>query len=283
MAAAGLLQDWGAAPVSGAELRSLDAIRGLHDPAGGGAVWGWAEIAGRLERVLAGGKADNELREKFFEARYNIPACRRQFAEREKDSAARTKALEVALGEINAFALVSADVGDESWRRLDTLYQEIETDLGRHATPLPKPDLRAANAVATGGSAAANPKSAPAAKDAGPTAAGRPNASVQSVAPAATRTDKPVSTGLAPIWILFGLVFGVAITVAAVVWNIRRQQPTRASIRSLGSPEFIDLPGRPLKRAKPAGTKPPAKAAGSAVTRKPSGALPQKKAGPKPP
>jgi cellulose synthase operon protein C len=282
VAAASLLQDWGAAAVSGAELRSLDAIRGLHDPAGGGAVWGWAEIAGRLERKLAGGKADNELREKFFEARYNIPVCRRQFAQLEKDKATRTKALEVALGEINAFALVSADVSEDSWRRLDTLYQEIETDLGRQATPLAKPDLRAANAVAIAGSAAAAPKSDPTANDAAPTAAAPRNASAQA---AAARTEKPASNGVAPIWILFGLVFGVALTVTAVVWNIRRQQPTRASIRSLGSPEFVDLPGRPQKRAKPAGTgtNPAPKAAGSSVSRKPSGAVPQKKAGPKPP
>ncbi len=165
VAAATLLQDWGTSLDSGAELRSLDAIRGLRDPAGGGVVWGWAEIASRLERVLASGRADNELREKYFEARYSIPACRRQFAERTSDATTKTKALEVALGEINAFALVSADVSDESWRRLDTLYQDIETDLGRKPTPLARPDLRIANAVAAGGSAGAASKTAATVKE----------------------------------------------------------------------------------------------------------------------
>ena len=153
VAAATLLEDWGTSLDPGAELRSLDAIRGLHDPAGGGVVWGWAEIASRLERVLASGRADNELREKYFEARYSIPACRRQFAERTNDATTKAKALDVALGEINAFALVSADVSDDSWRRLDTLYQDIETDLGRKPTPLARPDLRTANAVAAAGTA----------------------------------------------------------------------------------------------------------------------------------
>ena len=281
VAAASLLQEWGAATVSGAELRSVDAIRGLHDPAGGGIVWGWAEIAGRLERKLAGGKADNELRKNtskhattFPSAGGSLPNWRRTRRRGPKRSKSHWERL--------TRLLVSTDVNEDAWRRLDTLYQEIETDLGRQATPLARPDLRTSNAVATAGSAAATPKSGPTTDDSAPTAAA-PNASTQAAATA--RTDKPAANGVAPIWILFGLVFGVAFTVTAVVWNIRRQQPTRTSIRSLGSPEFVDLPGRPQKRAKPAGagTDSPSKPAGSSVSRKPSGAVPHKKAGPKPP
>ncbi len=52
-----------------------------------------------------GGKADNELRDKYFEARYNIPVCRRQCALVERDPALRAKILDVALGEIRGFAL----------------------------------------------------------------------------------------------------------------------------------------------------------------------------------
>ena len=283
VAAAALLQDWGTSLDTGAELRSLDAIRGLHDPAGGGVVWGWAEIAGRLERVLASGRADNELRERYFEARYSIPACRRQFAERTTDANQKTKALEVGLGEINAFALVSTDVSDESWRRLDSLYQDIETDLGRKPTPLARPDLRTANAVAASG-AVGTAKTASTAKETA-TDAGAKSVAVQTAATAPPRSQPPASTGIAPIWILFGIVFGGALTVAAVVWNIRNQKPTRAAIPTLGSPDFVDLPGRPtVKRAaKPASAKPQSKASEPTVPRRPSGAVPEKKAGPKPP
>ncbi len=248
VAAASLLEDWGTSLDTGAELRSLDAIRGLRDPAGGGVVWGWAEIASRLERVLASGRADNELREKYFEARYSIPACRRQFAERTSDATTKTKALEVALGEINAFALVSADVSDESWRRLDTLYQDIETDLGQKSTPLARPDLRTANAVAASGTAG-TAKTASTGKETAPDGAAAKNGSVQTATAVPSRPQPPASTGIAPIWILFGIVFGGALTVAAVVWNIRNQKPTRAAIPSLGSPDFVDLPGRPAKRS----------------------------------
>ena len=197
MAAANLLQDWGASSDAGSELRSLDAIRGLKDQAGGGAVWGWEGIAARLERVLASGKADNELREKYFEAKYNIPYCRHQFAERAKDAAARTKALDVALGEINAFALVSTDLSDESWRKLDSLYQDIQTDMGRKPAPLARPDLRAATTAAAGSSPTAVPKSAPlAGAKTADAAANRPSPS----APAA-KTNQPAATGIAPGWI----------------------------------------------------------------------------------
>jgi tetratricopeptide (TPR) repeat protein len=283
VAAANLLQDWGASPDAGSELRSLDAIRGLRDQAVGGAVWGWEGIAARLERVLASGKADNELREKYFEARYNIPFCRHQFAERAKDAAARTKALEVALGEINAFALVSTDLSDESWRKLDTLYQDIETDLGRKPAPLARPDLRTATA-ATAGSSPATPQK-PTASTKAKTAEVDAIRSPQN-APVA-KTDKPISTGIAPGWILIGLFFVITATIAGVVWNIRRQKPTRASITSLGAPEFVDLPGQSAARPKPTVPKPQPKA-GSTLTRKPSGpvsekTVPQKKAGPKAP
>jgi cellulose synthase operon protein C len=284
LAAANLLEDWGASPDAGSELRSLDAIRGLRDQAGGGSVWGWEGIAARLERVLAGGKADNELREKYFEARYNIPYCRHQFAERSKDAAARTKALDVALGEINAFALVSTDLSDESWRKLDTLYQDIQTDLGRKPAPLAKPDLRTATAATAGAPPAALPKS-PASTN-GKTTEVDANRSPQN-APVA-KTDKPTSKGIAPGWIVLGLIFVTTLTIAGVVWNIRRQKPARAAITSFGAPDFVDLPGQLPTRPKPTAAKPQPKATGSTVTRKPSGpvsekTVPQKKAGPKAP
>jgi hypothetical protein len=117
-----------------------------------------------------------------------------------------------------------------------------------------------------------------------PTAGSSPHAPAKSADKSAAKTEQiPASTGLAPIWIGFGLIFGVAFTVAAVVWNIRRQQPTHKAIRSLGSPEFIDLPGRPEKRAPVSRTNQPTKAGGPAAPRKTSSTVPQKKTGPKPP
>jgi hypothetical protein len=304
VAAANLLEDWGASPDAGSELRSLDAIRGLHDPAGGGVVWGWEGIAARAERQLAGGKADNELREKYFEARYNIPYCRHQYAQRAKDAVARTKALDVALGEINAFALVSTDLSDESWQKLDSLYQDIQTDLGRKPAPLARPDLRTATAATAGPTPAASSAATqkPTAATSGKAAEVDANRPPQKTPVA--QSEKPASTGIAPGWILLGLAFGITATITGVVWNFRRQKPTRAAIASFGAPDFVDLPGQSAARPKPSAAKPQPKAAGTTVTRKPPGGavserslpqkpiaekplsdktVPQKKAGPKAP
>ena len=181
-------------------------------------------------------------------------------------------------------------MSDESWRRLDTLYRDIETDLGRPAAPLPKPDLRAAGPLATSGPATAATKTATAAKDRTAAAASGPNATQTA---AASHAERPATSGIAPIWILLGVVFGAAFTAGIVVWNIRRERPTRTALPSLGPPDLVDLPGRPRKRAKspatqppaakPPGTRPAAKGTGSSVADKPGGSLPAKKVGPKHP
>ncbi|HET6328445.1 MAG TPA: tetratricopeptide repeat protein, partial [Planctomycetaceae bacterium] len=236
--AAGILQDWGASQSTDAERRSLEAIRGVHDSNGGaGAVWGWAEIAARVQRVLASGKADNDLREKYFEARYNIPACRRQCALAEKDPAMRTKILDVALGEIRAFAVVSTDVDEDSWKRLDGLYQQIEVDLGRQATPLARPDLRTV-----------------AAASAAPTTPDPPPAAAQPAVPqpAATKSASPAAApGTSPFWLLLGFVTLAAASAGGMWWNLGRQQSRRRSLPSFAVDDAVDLPSRPVR---PAGT-----------------------------
>jgi hypothetical protein len=240
IAAAGILQDWGASQNADAdadaERRSLEAIRGLSDAGGGGAVWGWAEIAARIQRVLAGGKADNDLREKYFEARYNIPASRRQCALAEKNGAMRAKILEVALGEIRAFALVSTDVGEDSWKRLDSLYQQIEQDLGRQPTPLARPDLRTAGAVASAPSA--------------PVAIPEPVPAQPQPTPQATTFKAPTSPpleGPSPFWLLSGFAVLAAVSAAGMWWGLGRQKPHRKVLPSFAADDDVNLPSRPVR------------------------------------
>src|SRR5262249_28130152 len=147
----------------------------------------------------------------------------------QSDAAARQKALEVALGEIDAFALVSSDVPDESWGRLQTLYQQIETDLGRQPTELRRPDLRAA----------------------APTAA-QPAAQVETERPIAVVPAKPAASAaptppkrLAPIWAYLGLLALSVATTIVVVASMRRQKSRKRSFTIISTDDGVVLPGRP--------------------------------------
>jgi tetratricopeptide (TPR) repeat protein len=234
--AAGILQDWGASQGADAQRRSLDAIRGIPESSGGGggSVWGWAEIANRLQRKLASGKADNDLREQYFDARYNIPACRRQCALAEKDPAMRSKILEVALGEIRGFALVSTDVGEDSWKRLDGLYQQIQQDLGRQATPLARPDLRTVAAAAA--TPTVDPQPAPAPATVPQPAAAKP-------------ADVPPAPSTSPFWLLLGFVTLAAASAGGMWWNLGRQKSRRRTLPSFAAEDDVNLPSRPPRAA----------------------------------
>jgi hypothetical protein len=167
--AARLLQEWGDSGEPGTEFRSQDAIRGLHDSTGSRDVWGWSEVANRIERALNSGGTDNKLgqkyfeklRQRYFEARYNIPACRRQFATRQKNNVTRINELQAALGEVEALAHASIDFGDDSWRRLNAMYQEIEVDLNRPPTQLRKANVSLQGAAAAVPPSSVSPKTTP--------------------------------------------------------------------------------------------------------------------------
>jgi hypothetical protein len=266
--AAGILQDWGASGGTDAEHRSLEAIKGLHD-SDGGAVWGWAEIAARVQRFLAGRKTDNDLREKYFEARYNIPACRRQCALVEKDPAMRAKILEVALGEIRAFALGSTDIGEDSWKRLDGLYQQIEADLGRQTTPLAHPDLRTAESAPV---AAAEHEPAPTV------------ATPVAQSTAAKAASAPEASSIAPFWLVIGFLALAAASAGGMWWGLGRQKPHRKTLPSFAADGEVDLPSRPVRPAAPPATRPSRSAATASTpnrAEKPAG-VPAKAASPRP-
>ena len=270
-AAAGILQDWGASQTDEAERHSLAAIWGLHDSEGGsGAVWGWRELAARMQRVLASGKPDSELREKYFDAQYNIPACRRQCALAQKDPAMRTKILDVALVEIRAFALVSSDLGEESWKRLDGLYQQIEQDLGRPATPLARPDLRANAALP--GSPAATPETQPSTAEA---SAPRPAA--------ATTANAPADSSVSPFWLVLGFISLAAASAGGMWWNLGRQKTHRKTLPSFAADDDVDLPSRPVRPAPGASRPVRSAASGNAARAEKPGTAPAKAAAPRQP
>jgi hypothetical protein len=234
-------------------------------------VWGWAEIAARVQRFLAGRKTDNDLREKYFEARYNIPACRRQCALVEKDQAMRAKILEVALGEIRAFAVGSTDLGEDSWKRLDGLYQQIEKDLGRQATALARPDLRTADAG----------ESAPvAAAEGQPTPTVAPPVSQSTAAKAATT---PAASSPSPFWLVLGFLGLAGASAGGMWWSFGRQKSHRKTLPSFAAEDDVNLPSPPVRPAALSATRPARSAAAASApnrTQKPDG-VPAKAAAPR--
>jgi hypothetical protein len=148
----------------------------------------------------------------------------------------RTRILEVALGEIRAFALVSTDVGEDSWKRLDGLYQQIEQDLGRPATPLARPDLRTIAAAEAPATTTPDPQPAPA-----------------QVQPTQTVTAKaasaPVESKTSPFWMVLGLLSLAAVSAGGMWWNLGRQKSRRRTLPSFAADDDVDLPARPVRAA----------------------------------
>ncbi len=153
----------------------------------------------------------------------------------------RSKILEVALGEIRAFSLVSSDVGEDSWKRLDSLYQQIETDLGRQPTPLARPDLRATAAAATPAAASGSPEAVP--KAAGTSTAAAPP-------PAVKTASAPAPSGTSPFWLLLGFLALATVSAGGMWWGLGRQKTHRKTLPSFAADDDVALPSRP---ARPAG------------------------------
>src|SRR5581483_3442588 len=97
-------------------------------------------------------------------------------------------------------------------------------DLGRKPTPLAKPDSRLANATR-----AAVPDK---------TAAGKVPAAKSNATAVKGRASNAAegSGGIAPFWIVLGLLLAVAATAGATVWNMRRPRAPRSLMGNLGSP-----------------------------------------------
>ena len=111
-----------------------------------GPCWGWAEIAARVQRFLAGRKDRQRPPRKVLRGplqHSGLPAAvcsrRKRSGDAREDprgGARRNPGLRAWFDRL----------GEDSWKRLDGLYQQIETDLGRQMTPLARPDLRTADA-----------------------------------------------------------------------------------------------------------------------------------------
>ncbi len=131
--AAAILGDWGEATDP---ERLNQAIQGIRDASGKPtAVWGWGTLAKRLQQLTMKDSAP-ELRQLFFDARFELGNTRRRIARvarKQEDGAAQLKS---AMAEISSMVQVFRDIDDVTFARFDKLYQDLQADLGQAATPL---------------------------------------------------------------------------------------------------------------------------------------------------
>jgi len=134
-----LLEDWGS---SGADAKDklLLAIRG-EDP-----IWGWAQLGRKLQAVSDAGKASTAQEEKLLMARLGSARCRLHYGQ-----------AEAAKRELEVFASVTGELDEQWWQQFDSLYREIQQDLGQDPVALPRPERYAITAVVAGNGSAGTP------------------------------------------------------------------------------------------------------------------------------
>ena len=130
--AARILSDWGSA---GETEKLLDAIRGVKEN-DQRVVWGWAELAKRLQRIVQE-EPDAEFEERLLEARFELSNSRLRYAA--AGGSDRETQLRSGLAEITIFTRVYRRIDDGWWNRFDNLYQDMQSELGESPTPLERP------------------------------------------------------------------------------------------------------------------------------------------------
>ena len=137
--AAQVYQDWG--EYGGEPKRFLDAVRGkqFKDKT---VIWGWGNIAKRLQMSLNAGQSRPEYKEKHREAQYHLAQSRYMYAQNASDKKEADEQLQRAKIEITTFTSLTPDLPDSPWwDKFDTLYQDIQQQLGEVSTPLTKPEM----------------------------------------------------------------------------------------------------------------------------------------------
>lgn len=244
--AAEILRDWGLNGGNGAESKLLLSIQG--DKADSAVpVWGWGQIAQRLQRALEMGQSNEEYKELYRKARYEIPAARRAYANALSD---RTK-FETEIGkaekELTAYVATTpkAEIGDEWWAKLEELYMAIQKDQGiLVAKPLQPATEYVSTPVATDAPIAENPAPPESQATAAPT-------------PASNSSILPIVIGLL---LAGGLTAGLVVMLARGDKKQRQRRRLQPTAPPGGRPSQVAaaaksaVPTKKMASTKPAAT-----------------------------
>lgn len=235
--AASVLQSWAESGQGDSYKKFLTAIRGLPaETDEQGDIWGWAQLARRLQLLSSAGTGGDDSTEKHFQARYNVSYCRYQYGLAQSSPSNREEALRNARQEIDAFSRVAGEVGERWKETFGKLYEKIQRDLHPgNPSFRPKPlDW---------------PKPKPAAK--GPALAADEGETSESSGDAAERSAGPgesadSSGGSAWPTFLGVVVAALAVTGGCVYFN---RKPKRRRVSYGGGPPAFASPRKKTKSA----------------------------------
>lgn len=214
--AALLYRDWGAAE-TGAADKFLTALNGRSDPP----LWGWNQLARRLQQALLVGQRDERVEQMHIDTRYYQAECYRLYALQQPEDE-QVQHLNLAKFGIEAFARIAGSLPPEDFARFDRLYQQIRDDLGEERLTLDAAIARTSTAPRGPEPAAAAPSTAHTARD----------------APAAGPAARPTRrSNFAVVLLLIGLGIAgcIGLYVMAVRQERRKRQLRRRSPRSTGT------------------------------------------------
>lgn len=229
--AALLYRDWGESDPS-ARDKLLTSINGRSDPA----VWGWNQLARRLQQALLVGQRDERVEQMHIDTRYYQAECTRLYAQQLPEDE-QVRQLNLAKHAIEAFARVAGSLPPDDFARFDALYRQIREDLGEPETSLDAAiaSTSVSRPAETGPSERPEPAQA-----ASPTAA----------APSAARPEEKSNFGL----VLALIVLVSAACVGLYVWSVKNEKKKKrfkAGVRRAAGPGDVDnaLEARALQKA----------------------------------
>lgn len=196
--AALLFRDWGASQSSESD-RLLTAINGDSTRT----VWGWNQLARKLQQALLIGQRDPRVEQMHYDTRYHQADCYRLYA-LQQPADKQIENLKLAKFGIEAFARVDRSIPPADFERFNRLYAQIREDLGEPAVPL-------ATAVASFATARGSAEPAVAPAQVAPTA----TAAVPPPAPA-----KPMSFG----FVVLLIVVVCAASIGVYVWSVQNER-----------------------------------------------------------
>ncbi len=131
--AARLYEDWATSGSGNAAEKLQVAIDGQDDA---GPMWGWAQIALRLQRAIEYGQSPADYTQKHIDARYHLAHCQLELADEQTSNEAMVKHLDDTRFGIQRFIAITNDIPDADWQRFNDLYQKTLAELGEPVTPL---------------------------------------------------------------------------------------------------------------------------------------------------